>query len=223
VGVDADGDMVREAARSGPPNGRFVRLRAEDLPADLGTFRVVTFAQSFHWMDQRRVASVVHGMVEPRGAVVHLGATTHQGEGTVPREEIAELVASYLGPVRRAGQGTLPEGTARWEDDALRDAGFEGPRSVDVGGGELFERSEDDVVASVYSLSSAAPHLFGDRLDEFEAELRALLRRASPNGRFSERLAEVGVKIWSKRLSHNERLCRPAALGGTRPRPQSAR
>jgi hypothetical protein len=188
--------MVAEAARTGPPNGRFLHLRAEDLPAGLGAFRVVTFAQSFHWMDQRRVATAVRELLEPGGAVVHVGATTHEGEGTVPRAEIAELIRSYLGAVRRAGRGSLPRGTPRWEDDALRDAGFQGPHAIDVGGGEWFDRSEDDVVASVYSLSSAAPHLFGDRLEAFEAELRALLRRASPEGRFTERLAEVGLKIW---------------------------
>jgi hypothetical protein len=196
--VDADPDMVREAAATGPPNARFVQLRAEALPGGLGTFRVATFAQSFHWLDQRRVAAIVHGMLEPGGAVVHIGATTHQGDGDVPRSEIAALIRSYLGPVRRAGQGALPDGTARWENDALLRAGFRGPRALDVGGGEVHERTEDDVVASVYSLSSAAPHLFGDRLGEFEAELRAILRRASPDGRFRERPGPVGLKIWTR-------------------------
>jgi hypothetical protein len=31
------------------------------------------------------------------------------------------------------------------------------------------------------------------------------------------------LAIGLKKLSHNERLCRPTALGGTLPRPQSAR
>ena len=42
-------------------------------------------------------------------------------------------------------------------------------------GGEVVVRTVDDVVASVFSGSGSAPHLFGDELDRFEAELRALL------------------------------------------------
>lgn len=169
VGVDADAEMVaearREAARSNVTNADWVQLRAEDLPAGLGSFRVASFAQSFHWMDRARVASAVFTMLEPGGAWVHVNATTHQGVGGAeglpapqpPREEITDLVRAYLGPVRRAGRRTLPAGTAAEEDEIMLAAGFEGPKRLDVGGGRVFERSEDGVVASVFSLSSAAP------------------------------------------------------------------
>jgi hypothetical protein len=38
--------------------------------------------------------------------------------------------------------------------------------------GTVVVRSADDVVASVFSLSSAAPHLLGDRAHDFETALR---------------------------------------------------
>ena len=76
VGIDADEGMIQEARRlaseRGVPNARWVRGRAEDLPADLGTFRVVTFAASFHWMDRPLVAGTVRGMLQPGGVVVHV-------------------------------------------------------------------------------------------------------------------------------------------------------
>ena len=53
-------------------------------------------------------------------------------------------------------------------------------------------RSSDDIVASVFSQSSAAPHLFAERVDEFERELRALVGE----GPFSERFREIGLSIW---------------------------
>jgi SAM-dependent methyltransferase len=196
VGIDADAAMVREARRAAAANERFVQLRAEQLPAGLGTFDVVTFAQSFHWLDQARVAMTVHDMLVPSGAVVHVGATTHRGDGDVPHDEIEALVRTYLGPVRRAGRRTLPDGAPAWEDDVFAAAGYAGPERLDVPAGRTHERSVDDVVAAVFSLSSAAPHLFGDRRDEFERELRALLLRASPTGRFRERTRDIGVTIW---------------------------
>ena len=200
VGLDADADMLGEADRlaieAGVRNCRWVHRRAEELPAGLGRFRLVTFAQSFHWLDRARVAAAVRGMLAPGGACAHVHATTHQGvESSVPRAEIAELVRSYLGPVRRAGQGTLPDGTAAGEPEIYRAAGFRGPRRFEVPGRDV-TRTTDDVVAGVFSLSSAAPHLFGDRRAEFEAELRAVLHRASPAGTFTERLGEIAVDLW---------------------------
>jgi SAM-dependent methyltransferase len=208
VGVDADGDMLVTAAgranQAGLTNTTWRRLRAEELPADLGSFRVVTFAQSFHWMDQPLVAERVRGMLTPDGAWVHVGATTHRGvEGTdalphprPPWDDIDKLVARYLGPVRRAGQGTLPTGTRPGEEEVMRAAGYTGPARVVVGGNEIEERTIDDVAASVFSLSSSTPHLFGPDLHSFEADLRALLTAAADNGHFSERRREIEAVIW---------------------------
>jgi precorrin-6B methylase 2 len=208
VGVDADSDMIacagREAARAGVGNVSWRHMRAEALPGTLGTFRVVTFAQSFHWTDKPMVAGLVRQMLGSGGACVLVHATTHQGaEGhdalphpRPPRNDIAELVTRYLGPVRRAGRGALPTGPPAGEDDAMRAAGFQGPARTEVGGGTVWDRTEDEVVASVFSLSSAAPHLFGDHLQSFEEELRRLLRTASPSGRFCERAREIALDVW---------------------------
>ncbi|MCR6483636.1 class I SAM-dependent methyltransferase [Amycolatopsis sp. OK19-0408] len=198
VGLDADADMLAEASRlaSGVRNCRWVQRRAEELPAGLGRFRLVTFAQSFHWFDRPRVAAAVRGMLTEDGVCAHVHATTHQGvDESAPHTAITELVRSYLGPVRRAGRGALPGGTAGGEAEIYRAAGFRGPHRFEVGG-RVITRTADEVVASVFSLSSATPHLFGDRRAAFEADLRALLRRVSPEGTFTERLREIAVDLW---------------------------
>jgi SAM-dependent methyltransferase len=207
VGVDADAEMLAEATRQaasrGVENADWVQMRAEELPGGLGSFRVATFAQSFHWMQRDRVASAVREMLEPGGAWVHVHATTHRGSDddrlpgpAPPHEGIEELVKVYLGPVRRAGRGFLPDGTPSGEEDVMLAAGFAGPQRLEVGGGRALERSEDDVVASVFSRSSSTPHLFGEQLGEFETELRELLRHTAPDGRFSERAREVELVLW---------------------------
>ncbi len=67
VGVDPDPGMLAEAGRLAATqrvdNVSWRQLRGEDLPADLPRARVVTFAQSFHWMDRPRVAGAVRGML----------------------------------------------------------------------------------------------------------------------------------------------------------------
>ncbi|MGZ4521280.1 MAG: class I SAM-dependent methyltransferase [Mycobacteriaceae bacterium] len=149
VGIDADADMIaeaeRQAASHGVENAEWRVLRAEELPAGLGSFRVATFAQSFHWMDRPRVAHTVFAMLEPGGAWVHVDATTHQGVPTneplpapaPPRDEITELVHRYLGKVRRAGQGQLPDGTPSGEEDVMLAAGYTSPRRLVVPRGDV--------------------------------------------------------------------------------------
>ncbi|MEU5263861.1 class I SAM-dependent methyltransferase [Amycolatopsis sp. NPDC021455] len=198
VGLDADADMLGEASRraAGIPNCRWVHRRAEELPAGLGRFRLITFAQSFHWFDQARVATAVRGMVAPGGFCAHVHATTHEGvDGSVPHDEIAELVREYLGPVRRAGRSSAPRWTPGAETASYRAAGFRGPRRFEVPGW-VIGRTADEVVAAVFSLSSSTPSQFGDRRAEFESDLRRLLHRASPDGTFTERLREIAVDLW---------------------------
>ena len=208
VGVDADRDMIvearRRAARSGVRNVEWRHMRAEELPADLGTFRVATFAQSFHWMDQWVVARRVRRMLGADGAWVHVGAATHRGvpgddplpHPRPPWDRIDELVAGHLGPTRRAGQGTLPAGTRSGEDEVMRRAGFTGPKRIDIERGEVVDRTLEDVVSAVFSLSGSAPHLFGSGLGAFEDDLRHLLGASSPDGVFSERTQEIAVVVW---------------------------
>jgi SAM-dependent methyltransferase len=184
VGIDASAPMIREAEAHAAPYERFLHLRAEDLPAGLGTFGVVTLAQSFHWMDQPPVARILFAMLVPGGALVHVGATTHEGDGDVPRAEIAALVRRYL--------GDRPPGR---DDERLNlgAAGFEGPAEIEVPRDEVFTRSEDDVVASVYSLSNLLGRL-GKHRAEFERELRELL-----GGRtFTERPRDITLLVYRR-------------------------
>jgi SAM-dependent methyltransferase len=207
VGLDADADMLAEAARQA--DERHLRhitwrhLRAEELPADLPPMDAITLAQSFHWMDRDRVARAARRLLSSGGAVVHVSANTHQGTDEAddlpypqpPHEAITGLVKRYLGPQRRAGQGVVPDEFEVDEDAVYGGAGLRGPEHLEVPG-RIVTRTVDEVVAAVFSLSSAAPHLFGDRLNDFERDLRALLASVSEVGTFSEHMPPIGLDIW---------------------------
>jgi SAM-dependent methyltransferase len=205
TGLDADRDMLAEATRRAAQAGlgsvQWLQLRAEELPAGLGQYRVVSFAQSFHWMDQLQVARVALRMLEDGGACVHVHATTHQGVDTdavlphprPPRSAIDELVERYLGPIRRRSSPW-----ANREEEVWRAAGFDGPQRIEVPG-EIVERTSDQIVAGIFSLSSSTPHLFGQRREAFESDLRRLLHDADPSGIFSEQMREIAADIWRPR------------------------
>jgi SAM-dependent methyltransferase len=187
VGLDPDPDMIKEARGQaeelGVANATWVCMKAEDLSEELGTFRTVTFAASFHWMDRPRVAALVMERLEHGGAAVQVDAA------------VAGLRTRYLGPDLRAGQGirnSSPDG----EDAVFRAAGFRPMRRVIVPDGRVITRTIDDLVAQRFSSSPTAPHLFGHRLGSFEADLRELLESASPSGLFSVHLPDNVLSIW---------------------------
>jgi SAM-dependent methyltransferase len=194
IGLDPDADMLAEGARrarkAGIDNIRWIGAVAEAIPTlGLDPCRLTTFGQSFQWTDQVPVAEAVYDLLEPGGAlalVVHTveGRPQPPGPGCppIPHDEIREIIRRYLGPRRRAGQGYSPA-FDRYADALVRTR-FGAPRSVFAPGRPDIVRDVDGVLAGYLSTSFAAPHLFGDRLDAFEADMRALLTARSPRGLF---------------------------------------
>jgi SAM-dependent methyltransferase len=195
VGLDPDAGMLAEGARAADERGitniRWVRGLAEDLPAVApGPYRLVTFGQSFHWTDEQRVAETVYDLLEPGGAlalIVHTVAGRPRppdpGVPAIPHDEIRALVAKYLGSNRRAGQGIAPQRSHRFED-VLIQTRFGAPQQLFVPGLPDLLRDSESVLSGYLSLASSAPHLYGDRLDDFTAEVRALLANRSATGMF---------------------------------------
>jgi SAM-dependent methyltransferase len=195
VGLDPDPAMLAEGRRAAEQQGisniRWVRALAEDLPAAApGPYKLVTFGQSFQWTDEHRVAEVVYDLLEPGGAlalIMHAvtGRPRPAGPGLppIPHDEIRALVQKYLGSTRRAGQGTFAPRTHLFEH-VMVTTRFGVPQVMFIPGVPDLVRDTESVLSGYFSLSSSAPHLFGDRLDDFAREVRELLAATSPDGVF---------------------------------------
>jgi ubiquinone/menaquinone biosynthesis C-methylase UbiE len=195
VGLDPDPDMLAEGRRAGDERGianiSWVQAVAEDLPdAAPGPFRTATFGQSFHWTDEKHVAEAVYDLLEPGGALVMIVHTVagrpvppSPGPPPIPHDEIRALVEKYLGPTRRVGRGVAPVRNHRFEDVLVRTR-FGHPETIFAPGIPDLVRNTDSVVSGYFSLATSAPHLFGDRADDFARELRELLASRSPEGVF---------------------------------------
>jgi SAM-dependent methyltransferase len=194
VGLDPDPGMLAEGRRAAEERGianiTWVQAVAEDLPGVApGPYRMVTFGSSFWWTDEFRVTETVYDMLEPGGAMVLVKhqpaerpALPSPGVPPIPHAEIEALVGKYLGSARRAGQGAPPVHGA--DEDMVARTRFGVPRVIFIPGIPDLVRDTESVLSGYFSFSWSAPHLFGDRVEAFAAEMRELLRERSPEGVF---------------------------------------
>lgn len=129
-------------------------------------------------------------MLVPGGALALIVQTVadrpqppNPGLPPIPHDEIGQLVHNYIGSTQRAGRGTSPERTHRFEDILVKTR-FGASHTVFAPGIPDLIRNSESVLSGYFSLSWAAPHLFGDRLGEFAREVRRLLAVRSPDGIF---------------------------------------
>jgi SAM-dependent methyltransferase len=209
VGLDPDADMLseadRHANRSGVTNVQWVSGLAEQIPdLNLGKFRLVTFGQSFHRTNREKVAETVYDLLQPRGSIAMVAHTVEgrpeplgPGYPRIPHSEILALIDSYLGPRRRSGQGYAAPPSDQWEA-ALRRTRFGQSREVFAPGRPDVVQDVDGVLANYLSMSYSAPHLFDDRLEDFERDFRQLLTESSPSGLFWDWPGDTAIVIATK-------------------------
>ena len=167
-----------------------------------GSFRVITFAQSFHWMDRARVASERARMLDPGGAVVHVDMWHRQPPDvrpsglfpSVPEEAIDALRVQWLGPHRRAGQGsrnTSPSG----EDEVFQTAGFAPEEIVVVPDGRVVREVDRrrDRMGAVHVFNRAAS--LRRALRSSKMIFASSCRGSSPAGRFSASLRQQTAHV----------------------------
>lgn len=209
--LEPDADMLAEArahaAAEHLPAVDFVRATAEDIPRlGLPALRMVTFGQSFHRTDRVRTAEIVYDALEQDGAIVLIvhdptRPAPQQPPDTrpIPHGDIDQLIHAYLGPERRSGARPAASYQAERFEETLSRSRFGKPRIIYAPGRPDIVRDVDGVIAGYLSMSFAAPHLFGARLDDFIADLRLLLEQHSPTRRFWDWPGDTEILIAHRR------------------------
>jgi ubiquinone/menaquinone biosynthesis C-methylase UbiE len=197
----------RRCQQAGVANVRWVQGVAEDIAAlNLGSWRVVTFGQSFHRVRRLEVAEAVYDLLVPGGSLVLISHHVDDGRPRpadpgypeVPRATVRELVLDYLGDGTRRYLATWNEGQPARFEDTLSQTRFGGSRTIYAAGRPDLIVDIDTVVASCFSLSYAAPRWFGNRRADFESDLRHLLREYSPDGLFWDWPGDTELVIATK-------------------------
>lgn len=193
VGLDIEPEMLevaaQEAEKRGVKNIKWVLRSAEDIGKDMGVFRLTTIGAAFHWMEQAMVLEKIYELTEKGGGLAIVSDSSSPWRNGYERNKERwkkvrkEIVQKYLGEKRRAGDSFYAEPKEKFEDllNASPFGGYEEwtheyTRTWIVG----------EVINFLYSTSFASRRLFGDKVSEFEEELKRELLKLEPGGTFTE-------------------------------------
>lgn len=191
VGLDFEQEMLDEAKKqveeADIKNIKFICRKAEEIAADLGFFRLTAMGASFHWMKQAGVLQKIYDLTETGGGVVIVSDSSSPWRlGNERWKEVRKgVVQKYLGEKRHAGNTFYGEPKERFED-LLNASPFGGYEEW------AYEYTQtwtlEAAINLLYSTSFASRRMFGDRLNDFEQELRAELLKLEPRGVFEEQI-----------------------------------
>jgi SAM-dependent methyltransferase len=169
---------------------------SHDLTPQLGTFRLVTIGNAFHWMDRARTIEALYPLVTDDGgiAIVGYGYPFADEVPLAPwRRAIEAIVRRYNDRFRGFGMAVSPDD--RHQTHVLK--------SKFTRMNVWLERYEqrwtiDEMVGNLYSSSYCNPRLRGDRASEFERELRAVIAPFASSGVLSEPYETHAMTAWKR-------------------------
>ncbi|HEY1685371.1 MAG TPA: class I SAM-dependent methyltransferase [Tepidisphaeraceae bacterium] len=181
--IDADRAMIETARKSNSKtNIQWTQMRAEEMTSDLGSFRMVIFGASFHWMDRLRVSEIVYELLELGGWLV-ISCPSELRSGTAPWEkEIQTVLTEEIGPQRRAGGGIYQQGELH--QDILQQSSFRTCQITSIAINESW--SIEEISGYLLSTSYASPAVLKEKQERLLHTLRRRLLALNPAGQFSK-------------------------------------
>jgi SAM-dependent methyltransferase len=188
IAVDANPRMLHAARYAAAQRMTRGKVRwhlgdAHDLN-DLDRVAGVTIGDAFHWFDRERVLNQLNRIVIPGGfiaVVMSFAAGTAKPWWYTVADQV---IARHLGGNRRAGPDTkYQEPRGGDHETVLRASPFN--RLTVMRTDQVLRLDLEQVVGNQYSQAYSSPPVLGDRLDDFDRELRAALCATEPSGLFT--------------------------------------
>ncbi len=181
TGIDPEPEMLAIARARAPDSVRWIEASSYDLGAQWGRFHLVTMGRSFHWMDRVETLRRLDAIIEPGGAV----ALFHDTHPELPANswwpEYRAVIRRYIPDSDRPARRD-----PNWikHESLLLDSAFS--HLEEIGIVERREGTIDNLIDRALSMSSTSATKIGARTLELAEEIRALMAKFAPSGRFNE-------------------------------------
>ncbi|MUG92074.1 methyltransferase domain-containing protein [Scytonema sp. UIC 10036] len=206
VALDPQPEMLREARREaetvGASNITWVEQRAEQISPSLGFFRLITIGKALHWMDEELVLQRCHDLLLDDGGVAIISTSRNfwKNPDELWKQKIIEVVKKWLGDRRRAGSTTKSFYTTSTISKNRLLARIPFARTQKCRFKFKQKWTLKTILGYLYSTSFCSQSLLGDRVLQFEADLKKKLLEVEPSGKFKEKIPLTVHLAW-KQLS----------------------
>lgn len=194
VGIDTEQEMINEAKRIS------VETRVENIEWIVGeldtfkqqvdkTFKLVTIAKAFHWMNREKVLDTLYEIVEHGGGIAIIDSYSPNQDPLPWQKKVSEVVKQWYGPERRAGRTTYSHPTLSHQE-IVESSKFELEKHNLPSYEQLW--TFDSILGNLYSTSYGNKRFLGENVSSFENHLREELLNIDETGIFREK---IQVKI----------------------------
>jgi len=191
TGVDPEPVMLAAARAAAQRAGVALTLiegRAEDLPASVGQFDLVTIGRALHWMDRSALGALFARLVAPQGAVA-VCASFSARDGRNGWLDEYDTARRAWSDEKLWSESRLGERAHRDLAGALEGTGFHVADTVRAEATQ--EVSIADLARRVLTFSSSSPAALGHKVDAMLADIEARLAPFSNNGRLTETVVSI--------------------------------
>lgn len=196
VGIDTEPEMIDEAIRL----SKVIRVQnVEWFTGDIDTykekfdesFRLVTIAKAFHWMDRVKVLETLDAMVAPGGGVAIIDNYSPNKEQLPWLKKVDEVVKRWYGNERRAGNTTYAHPTISHQA-IIANSQFD----LEIHEMPTYEQvwTVDSIIGNIYSTSYGTKRFLGENVQSFEKHLKEELLALDNTGIYKEQI-NVSVKL----------------------------
>ena len=182
VAIDPDPGMLKEAELINP---------------SLGIFKLATIGRAFHWMERELVLERLYELLADDGAVALLNTGDNPWISSLPWKQAAVgVVKKWLGEERRTGQ--RGQGLRKPVDPPheviITNSKFTRQEVYEV----PFEKSwtVSSYLGYLYTTAFSLKIFYGDKAEEFEADIKEALLAVEPSGHFTEELTATIQVVW---------------------------
>ncbi|MFJ8064597.1 class I SAM-dependent methyltransferase [Psychrobacillus sp. NPDC096426] len=197
VGIDTEPEMIKEAIRLSK------EIRVENVRWFNGdidtykdnssdeTFRLVTIAKAFHWMDREKVLETLYEMVAYGGGIAIIDTYSSNKELLPWKEKVEEVVRHWYGNERRAGNSTYSHPTISHQT-IIANSKFD----LEIHEIPTYEQvwTLDTIMGNLYSTSYGTKRFLGENVQSFEKHLKEELLALDNTGIYKEPI-NVSVKL----------------------------
>jgi ubiquinone/menaquinone biosynthesis C-methylase UbiE len=201
VAIDPDAEMLKEAQRQAAAveanNITWLEQGAELINSNLGVFKLATIGRAFHWMERELVLERLYELLADDGAIALLNTGDDPWKSSLPWKQAAiGVVKKWLGEERRTGQ----------RGQAVRKP-VDPPHEVVIANSKFarqevyevpFEKSwtVSSYLGYLYTTAFSLKIFYGDKAEEFEADIKQALLAVEPSGHFTETLTATIQVVW---------------------------